>query len=225
MNKRLISEYREFIYKGEQTPFTLGTIAVIIFCVTLLIAATFTKIDISHYWLIGTDAGLKLGTKTYHLVPQVPVVMLTAALLGARFGTLTMFLYLMIGFFIWPVFAFGGGLSYIKSYFFGYILGFFVANIFAGRILSQKYSFKNMFYASVIGVLSIHLCGILYSFILGIFHSSHYHPNFHLIFVQIVYDIIFSYIAILIAKPAKYILWIAMKNEIRKLKKRKESLQ
>ena len=217
MNKRLISEYQEFIYKGEAIPFSFGTLAVIIFCVTVLIVATFTKVDISHIWIV-FDHGIKLGSKTYHLVPQIPVVMLTAALLGARFGTLTMFLYLITGFFIWPVFAFGGGLSYIKSYFFGYILGFFVANIFAGRILSQKYSFKNMFYASVIGVLSIHLCGILYSFILGFFHSSHYNPNFHLIFIQIIYDIVFSYIAILIAKPLKYIFWIGMKNETRKLK-------
>lgn len=218
MNKRLQDEYLEFIYKGEKTPFSLGTLAVICFCITLLIVATFTKIDISHFWLI-FDNGIKFTTKTYQLIPQIPIVMLTAALLGARFGFLTMFFYLLTGFFVWPVFAFGGGLSYIKSYFFGYILGFFIASIFAGRILSQKYSFKNMFYASVIGVLSIHLCGMLYSFILGIFNSSHYNPNFQLILVQIIYDIIFSFIAILIARPMKYILWVGMKNDTRKNQK------
>lgn len=223
MNKRLVSEYKEFIYRGEKTPFSLGTLAVVAFCITLLIIATFTKVDINHFSII-FDNGIKFGTKTYQLIPQVPVVMMIAALLGARFGFLTMFIYLLIGFFVWPVFAFGGGISYVKSYFFGYILGFFVANLFAGRILSQKYTFKNMVYASLIGVLSIHLCGILYSFILGIFNSSHYNPNIQLIFIHILYDTIFSFCAILIVKPIKYILWIAMKNETKKLK-RKENLK
>ncbi len=217
MNKRLADEYAEFVYRGEKTPFSLGTLAVVIFCLTLLIVATFTKIDISHIWPEGSL--FSFGTKTYRLVPQIPVVIFTSAILGARFGILTMFLYLITGFFIWPVFAFGGGLSYVKSYFFGYILGFFLANIFAGRILSQRYTLKNMLYASVIGVLSIHLCGILYSFILGIFNSSRYNPNFQIIFVQILYDIIFSFIAVLLAKPIKYILWLAMKNDCKKKNK------
>ena len=213
MNKRLVDEYSEFVYKGERTPFSLGTLSVVIFCVVLLIVATFTKIDISHFCIINGAAGLEIGKKTYHLVPQIPVVMFTTALLGARFGFLTMMFYLLIGLFLWPVFAFGGGITYFKSYFFGYILGFFVASIFSGMILSSKYTFKNMFYAALVGVLSIHLCGILYSFILGIFNSSHYHPNFSLIFAQIVYDIIFSMIAFILAKPVKYLFWIGMKNE------------
>ena len=221
MNKRLIDEYREFFYKGEKTPFSLGTLAVVAFCTVLLIVATFTKIDITHPWILGGDMGLHIGNKTYQLIPQIPVVMLTAGLLGARFGFLTVMLYLLLGFFLWPVFAFGGGVGYVKSYFFGYILGFFVASIFAGKILSGRYSFKNMFFASVIGVLSVHFCGILYSFILGCFNASHYSPNLHLIFTNIIYDIIFSLIAILIAKPLKFIIWVAMKNEPSRLKQKR----
>lgn len=213
MNKRLFPEYKEFIYKGEKTPFSPGTFAVIIFCTVLLIVATFTKLDISHPWFVKEGSEIVLGVKKYQLVPQIPVIMLTAGLLGARFGSVVTVLYLLTGFFLWPVFAFGGGLSYVKSYFFGYILGFFAANVFAGRILSHKYNLKNMLYASIIGVLSIHICGILYSFILGFFNSSPYSPNFHLVFTQIIYDIIFSMFAVIMAKLLKYILWIAMKNE------------
>jgi len=218
MNKRLVDEYREFIYRGEKTPFSLGTLAVAFFCAVLLIVATFTKIDITHFWLNFGDGGIAVGKKVFQLVPQIPVVLFTAALLGARFSVLTVGIYLIVGFFIWPVFAFGGGLGYIKSYFFGYILGFFVAAVFSGRILSIRYSFKNVLLASIIGVLSIHLCGILYSFILGFFNASRYCPNFPLIFTQIVYDIVFSVIAILISRPVKYILWVGMKNEPRKPK-------
>ncbi len=218
MNKRLESEYREFIYKGEQTPFSLGTLAVVIFCTTLLIVATFTKIDLSHWWFLSGDNGLFWGIKKHNLVPQIPVVMLTSALLGVRFGSLVVLLYLLIGFFLYPVFGFGGGLEYIKSYFFGYILGFFAAVLFGGRILSSKFNTKNMILASIIGVLAIHSCGIFYSFILGIFKTFPYHPNFGVIFAQIIYDILFSMFAIIIAKPLKYVFWIAMKNEPKKSK-------
>lgn len=224
MNKRLVGEYREFIFRGEKTPFSLGTLSVVIFCTALLIVATFTKLDITYLWpAIGED-GLSLVVKKYQLVPQIPVIMATAAILGARFGTLVMLLYLLTGFFLWPVFGFGGGVGYVKSYFFGYILGFFTANIFAGRILSHKYNLMNMLYASIIGVLSIHMCGILYSFILELFKFSGVAPNFQTLVSHIVYDTIFSFVAIVLAKPVKYILWVSMKNEPKRQKILKEPI-
>ena len=190
MNKRLAGEIKEFLYRGEATPFSLGTLAVVLLCVVLLIVATFTKIDIVHFWLINKGSGLVSGTKAYQFLGG-----------GGGVGD-------------------GGGVGYVKSYFFGYILGFFAAIIFSGRILSGRYTVKNMFFAAVIGVLSIHFCGILYSVILSIFNSSHYSPNFHLIFTNIAYDIVFSLFAIIIAKPLKYILWIAMKNEKNRLREK-----
>lgn len=221
MNKRLEGEYREFIYKGEKTPFSPGTLAVMIFCTVLLIAATFTRLDISYYWPDFTN-GLNIVIKKYGLIPQIPVVLFVSAVLGARYGIIVILFYLITGFFIWPVFALGGGLEYIKSYFFGYILGFFAAIIFSGKILYHKYDIKNMLYAAIIGVLSIHICGIFYSFILSFFNFSTYAPNFRLMFSQALYDIIFSFLAILIAKPLKYIFWIAMKNEPANPKQKKE---
>lgn len=218
MNKRLVDEYSEFVFKGERTPFSLGTLVVVVFCTVLLIVATFTKLDIQHYWFANGLDGFQIVLKKYQFVPQIPVVLLIAALLGVRFGLLVLVLYLLAGFFLYPVFAFGGGVEYVKSYFFGYILGFFAANIFAGNILSHKYGLKNIFTASVIGVLAIHVCGILYSFILSFFNFSTYTPNFKLVFVQILYDIVFSLIVVLLAKPLKYVLWIGMKNEPKKIK-------
>ncbi len=213
MNKRLTGEYSQFVYKGEKTPFSPGTLTVVIFCTVLLIAATFTKLDISYLWPVHQPDGFVLAVKKFQLVPQIPVVMMTAALLGVRYGSLVLVLYLLCGFFLWPVFGFGGGIEYIKSYFFGFILGFFAAEIFAGRILSHKYGITNMLFASVIGVLSIHICGILYSFILELFKFSGAAPNFQNLPEYILHDIIFAMIAIIIARPLKYILWIAMKNE------------
>ncbi len=224
MNKRLVGEYREFIFKGEKTPFSLGALAVAVFCTVLLIVATFTKLDVNYWWPVFGDEGLTFVLKKYPLVPQIPVIMATAAILGARFGTLVMLFYLLIGFFLWPVFGFGGGIGYVKSYFFGYILGFFIANIFVGRILSHKYSLMHMLYASVIGVLSIHICGILYSLILELFKFSGVAPNFKTLLSHITYDTVFSFAAIVLVKPVKYILWIAMKNEPKRQKVVKEEI-
>lgn len=218
MNKRIRGEFEEIVYRGEKTPFSLGTLVVVCLCLLLLIVVTFTQLNLTHYWPVGLeDTIFGFGTKNYMYIPQIPVVLFIAAILGARFGSLVIILYLLIGFFIWPVFALGGGLGYIKSYFFGYILGYFFAIVFASRVLYyDKFSIKSMLYASLIGVLSIHFCGILYTAILGLFHLV----NFAFIMEalstlngdKVIYDIVFSFIFIALSIPVKSILWLMMKN-------------
>lgn len=227
MNKRIKTEFDEFVYRGEKTPFSLGTLVTVCLCLLLLIVATFTQLKISHYWIVpDSDLGLTLGLKTFKYIPQIPLVLFIAAILGSRFGILVIILYLITGFFIWPVFALGGGISYIKSYFFGYIFGYFFAIVFASRILKyDKFSYKAIAYASLIGVLAIHITGILYTCILGIFHLV----SFSLVPAAIaalsgeklLYDILFSFILISFAKPVKSILWLAMKNYSRPKKEPK----
>lgn len=216
MNKRIRSEFEEIIYKGEKTPFSLGTLTVVALCLLLLIVGTFTQLGIAHYWTI-PDADTIFGMKKYSYIPQIPLVLFIAAILGAKFGILVIILYLIFGFFVWPVFALGGGIGYIKSYFFGYILGYFFAIVFASRVLFfDKFSYKSIAYASVVGVLSIHFCGILYTGILGVFHLV----NFSFIKEalstlsgdKIIYDMVFSFIFVAASIPIKQFLWLAMKN-------------
>ncbi len=89
--------------------------------------------------------------------------------------------------------------------------------VFASRVLFyDKFSYKSIAYASVVGVLSIHFCGILYTGILGIFHLV----NFSFIKEalstlsgdKIIYDVVFSFIFIAASIPIKQFLWLAMKN-------------
>ncbi len=218
MNKRIRGEFEEIIYRGEKTPLSLGTLVVVCLCLLLLIVGTFTQLNLTHYWPVGLEDTLfGFGTKQYHYIPQIPLVLFIAAILGARFGCLVIILYLITGFFVWPVFALGGGLGYIKSYFFGYILGYFFAIVFSSRVLYyDKFSPKSMLYASIVGVLSIHFCGILYTAILGMFHLV----NFAFIKEalstlsgdKIIYDIVFSFIFIAVSIPVKQFLWLMMKN-------------
>lgn len=219
MNKRFAEQYNEFIYKGEKIPLSIGTIVVCLFCLLLIIVATFTQVNVSHLLPSFDEAGdfiFKNVTNPY--VPQIPVVLFIAAVLGPVFAFLTMLLYLLVGFFIWPVFALGGGLGYIKSGLFGYILGYIFAVIPVGRILEKNYSLKKIALATIIGVLTIHLCGMLYCVLLALLKTvsfSYVSSAIHSLGgIKTFYDVIISFIFLLLAIPAKMVLWIAMRSSI-----------
>ena len=64
MNKRIRGEFEEIIYKGEKTPFSLGTLTVVALCLLLLIVGTFTQLGIVHYWTV-PDADTMFGMKKH----------------------------------------------------------------------------------------------------------------------------------------------------------------
>ncbi len=71
-------------------------------------------------------------------------------------------LYILAGLFFVPIFALGGGVRYLAEFGFGYILGYIPAVIIAGNFLKNSYSFSNLIKSSILGVLSIHIIGIIY---------------------------------------------------------------
>ena len=219
MNKRYKEQLYEFIYRGEKIPLSVGTIVVCLLCLLFIIVATFTQINVSHLFPMLDETGnfvLKNVSNPY--VPQIPVVLFIAAILGPVFGFLTILLYLIIGFFLWPVFALGGGLSYIKSGLFGYILGYIFAVVPVGKILEKKYNLKNIILATIAGVLTIHLCGMFYCMLLAllkIVSFSYVSSAIHSLGgIKTFYDIIISFVFLLIAIPVKMVLWIAMRSSI-----------
>ena len=100
------------------------------------------------------------------------------------------------------------------EYSFGYILAYIPAVFFAGSIWKSGYTNRNIAQAVLVGVLTIHLVGILYMF----FIASLKHEGWEFIRtwivaqsgIKIVYDFVFSFIAVFIAKYAKIILWFYM---------------
>lgn len=217
MNKRFKEQIDDFIYRGQKTPFSIGTLVVCFLCLLFMIVATFTQINVSHIWP-STDAAGDFIFKniTHPYVAQIPVVIFIAAILGPRFSFLVILMYLITGFFIWPVFALGGGLSYVKSGLFGYILGYIFAVIPVGKILEKNYNLKNIILASLVGVIVIHICGMLYCTILALLKVvsfSYVSAAIHSIGgIKTLYDIVISFILLIVAIPAKMVLWIAMKG-------------
>ncbi len=198
---------------------SFGSLLLVLCCTFLIILSTFIQIDVSHFIV---PAGLLSGEHltfsdfvyTYHLIPQIPIIMFVGAFLGRKYGILSILIYILLGLFIIPVFALGGGLKYIFEYSFGYILAYIPAVFFAGSILKSGYTNRNMLHAVFVGVLTIHIIGILYMlFIAGLNHESRafmcewiYAQSG----VKILYDLIFSFITVFIAKYAKIILWFFM---------------
>lgn len=224
MTKRISRQLNSFKYKGEPIKITIGTMLLVCLSIILLIIATFTQITFSHFH-IPTDILTFLNkepmdyeivnhvTKTYRYIPQIPVVFFIVALLGRKFGIFAIISYITLGMFF-PVFALGGGVSYIFEYGFGYILAFIPAIFFSGTLLKVKADFLRIVLLSTLGVIAIHILGILYMlFVATLQHASMDIVQSWIISqsgVQILYDMLFSIIAIYIGRIARKLLWVVM---------------
>lgn len=224
MSKRVQKELNSFKYKGEPIKITLGTLIMTGICVLLIIVATFTQITIHHPYIpmntldyLSQDLTdyeiLHHFIKKYQYIPQIPTVFFVLALMGRKFGILSILCYIILGFFF-PIFALGGGISYLSEYGFGYILAFIPAVFFAGTLLKGKVDLLRIIMISALGVLAIHILGILYM----LFVSTLRHAPMDMVAswiytqsgVQIIYDIFFTFIAIYLGKQMRKILWIVM---------------
>lgn len=223
-SKRYEKQLNSFKYKGEPVKITLGTLILMCLCIILIIVATFTQITLKHIY-IPFDAISFLSqepthtqivhhfTTTYKYIPQIPVVFFIVALLGRKFGILTILGYIILGMFF-PIFALGGGVSYIFEYGFGYILAFIPAIFFTGTLLKIKTDFLRIVLMAALGVLAIHLLGVLYM----LFIATLRHASMDLVFgwiisqsgIQIFYDIFFTILAIYIGRWTRRLLWIVM---------------
>ncbi len=230
INKRYKDIFQQYIHKGERTPLTIGTLVVCGLCFLILIVATFTQINFSHPWSkLLPGEGFVSFTKIVSYSPLLPAMIFIIYILGKSYSTLMFACYMIVGFFIWPIFVFGGGFDYLQNYLFGYMLGFIFAIAIAGYILNISQNFKYRILAAVFGVLAIHICGFLYCILLAIFRVI----SFGLVIPilteislgNILYDIIFSILIILIAPYIKNVLWTCMKPKPDKPKRIKKEIK
>ena len=181
---------------------------VIIFCTLLIIASTFVNLNIKHFIIpldLFTNKHLTLENFIYStfFIPQIPIIMFICSILGRKMALTSVFLYIIIGLFIFPVFALGGGIKYVGEYGFGYILGYIPAILLTGKLL-DKYKLLDMIKATIAGVFTIHICGIFYMLLVALIKSSGVMFISGWISAQsglkIIYDLIISFILILLGK-------------------------
>jgi len=195
---------------------TFGVLLLIICCTFLIILSTFVQLDIIHFILpMEIFKGVKLNYSdflyTYKIIPQIPVVMFVGAFLGRKYGITCIILYILLGLFVMPVFALGGGPHYVLEYGFGYILAYIPAVFFMSSILKSGFSNRNIIHSILVGVLTIHIIGILYMlFIAGLRHEGR---EFVIGWIcaqsgaKIAYDMVLSFATVFLAKYLKVIAW------------------
>jgi biotin transport system substrate-specific component len=188
--------------KNQELKFSLITIVLTIFCTVLLVIATFTQLKIFTF--------LNGHFQKFNYVPQIPIVLFTAGFLGKKYGALSIILYILAGLFFIPIFALGGGLDYILNPYFGYIIAFIFGIITSTNILSVKTSLLRLLLSSFLGILTIHIIGIIYLAIVLTIEGSESINIFNSIANQSLntffIDLLFGFTALTIGNYLKIIL-------------------
>lgn len=112
---------------------------------------------------------------------QVTAAILSGLLLGARLGLVSQVLYLVMGLAGLPVFTRGGGIEYVFSGSFGYIIGFCFCALAGGALadLTDKKSnqkspkFIILLGISIVSLTICYLFGVLYLYFLSNFYTSY----------------------------------------------------
>ncbi len=141
------------------------------FIVTLTLSALFcTLICVGSFIKIPLPNLMPITLQTFF-------VLLTGLVLPVKASALATVTYMTLGLIGLPIFSGGGGLGYVLTPNFGFIIGFVVASmiisIFAERF--KKRSFYQFFVISLLGVAVIYIIGILYfAFILNVYNNADY---------------------------------------------------
>lgn len=225
IQKRVSNYIKDMDVKTCYPRLSLGVLVLCALCSFMIVIATFTqfqfgyillpeKIFTSPFTFFSDPEFYKQFVQNFNYIPQIPVVLFIGALLGYRFGTLAILAYIIIGLIGIPVFGLGGGLKYVLQPSFGYIIGYLVGAFFVAKNLENNNSLLAIFTSSTIGVLSIHIIGILYLIIISVFQHQPIAVILGWVWIltgiQLIYDLAISLIAVSLARPARALLWIAI---------------
>jgi len=114
--------------------------------------------------LTGICAKLKIEIGLVPITMQTFGVLISGALLGAKRGALSQIVYLLFGLLGVPWFARGGGIGYIFSPTFGYIVGFVLAAFVVGLLCERGFDrkIKSAILAMFIGNILIYIPGLFW---------------------------------------------------------------
>lgn len=114
--------------------------------------------------LTGISAKLKIEIGPVFITMQTFAVLLSGALLGSVRGGLSQLTYLILGLTGIPWFSRGGGITYIFSPTFGYIIGFVLAAFFVGFLSERGWdrNLKTAILAMLIGNFLLYIPGLFW---------------------------------------------------------------
>lgn len=107
--------------------------------------------------LIAVGAFIKIPFLLVPITLQTLFIVLSALVLERKLAVLSVIVYIMIGLVGFPIFANGGGINYIFSPTFGYLVAFIFATYFI-----SSFKGKNIYISTAIGMLIIYALGMIY---------------------------------------------------------------
>lgn len=162
---------------------------------------------------------------------QVTFVLLAGMMLGSKKGAAAAFAYLLVGLTGLPVFALGGGLSYLLQPTFGYIIGFVPGAYITGKIIetSERTSYKNYLGACLVGLSVVYLIGIVYFYFLSRIYLNRQIGLWYLLanglLLTLPGDVLFCGAAAVLAKRMKPMTTVYFNNENKSTKNQKDTIE
>lgn len=209
MDEAMVPQIKRIKKEKKKVKIPILNVLLVLFCAFLLIIATFVQLNITHFIIPHDLFSNRVLTRedflyTFSIIPQIPAVIFVVGLLGKRLGITSVVMYILLGLCSMPIFALGGGIDYLKEYGFGFIAAYIPAAYFVGSILEKEFSIKNILKATFVGVLTIHVIGVIYMLFVVLIRNQGWIFIKSWILTQsilkIAYDLVLSAIALCVAK-------------------------
>lgn len=119
--------------------------------------------------LIAVGAFIKVPVPVVPFTLQFLFTNLAGIVLGRKWGTLSVVVYIAVGLAGMPVFAAGGGIGYVLQPSFGYLIGFAVGTFVGGLIvdISKNKNVKTMFIAGFVNLMIVYAVGMVYYYMIS----------------------------------------------------------
>lgn len=117
--------------------------------------------------LIAIGAYIRIPIPVVPFTMQVLFTTLAGLLLGAKYGSISVIIYVMIGLIGVPVFTEGGGIYYVLKPSFGYLIGFIFGTYLTGKIANadKNPSLKRLITANFAGLSVVYIMGMAYCYL------------------------------------------------------------
>lgn len=130
----------------------------------ILVQVKDITLAVSFAVLTALAAKLKVEIGPVPITMQTLTVILSGAFLGSKRGALSQIIYLFLGLAGFPWFSRGGGLGYVLSPSFGYIIGFVFAAYLVGWLCERGWdrNLKTAILAMLFGNVVLYIPGIFW---------------------------------------------------------------
>lgn len=112
--------------------------------------------------LTACGAFLRIPLAMITITLQYFFTILAGVLLGKKYGALSQAIYVLLGLIGLPVFASGGGFSYVLQPSFGFLPGLILAAYLIGLICQSGRGFSRILLASAVGTAALYAVGLFY---------------------------------------------------------------